>query len=274
MQEAFLWTPPSGPLGRLCARAHDRVRELDRDSLMAASRARDAVPALPRLFTALEGWDVALIAEIKRRSPSKGALNVGMSAADRAQEYAQGGARALSVLTEPEEFGGSVTDLAEARRRTDLPIVRKDFHVDPLQVWESKAAGASALLLIARGIGADRIAEMMTAAREAGIEAVVEVRSERELSWALESGASLIGVNCRDLETLEIEPAVHERILPLIPGDCIAIAESGIASRSDVERLAALGADAILVGSSLSRAHDPIATVAALTGVRKVRRGS
>ncbi|MEP7347228.1 MAG: indole-3-glycerol-phosphate synthase [Gemmatimonadaceae bacterium] len=241
---------------------------------MAASRARNALPPLPRLSAALGGWDVALIAEIKRRSPSKGVLNAQMSAAERARDYAAAGARALSVLTEPEEFGGSMEDLTESRQSAGLPIIRKDFHVDPLQVWETKAVGASALLLIARGIGSDRIAEMMTATREAGIEAVVEVRSERELQWALESGATIIGVNCRDLETLEMELEVHDRILPLIPADCIAIAESGIATRRDVERLAALGADAILVGSSLSLAADAFNTVATLTGVSRVRRGS
>lgn len=274
MQEAHIWTPPSGTLGRLCSRAHDRVRALDRDALIAAAGASKASPARASLASALGGWDVALIAEIKRRSPSKGRLNEAMSAADRARAYAAGGAKALSVLTEPDEFGGSVADLTQARQGSLLPVVKKDFHVDPLQVWEAKAIGATALLLIVRGLGADRLDEMMTATGEAGIEAVVEVRSEKELEWALASGASIIGVNSRNLETLELEPGVHERIIPLIPSGCLAIAESGISTRRDVERLAALGADGILVGSSLSRAPDPVGTVAALTGVRRERRGS
>jgi indole-3-glycerol phosphate synthase len=241
---------------------------------MAASQKRDASPALPSLTSALQGGDIALVAEIKRRSPSRGGLNEGMSAADRARDYATGGARALSVLTEPDEFGGSVADLVQASERTGLPVVKKDFHVDPMQVWEAKAVGASALLLIARGLGWHRLADMMAATRVAGIEAVVEVRNDGELQWALDSGAAIIGVNCRDLESLMVELSVHERVIPRIPAHCIAVAESGIVTRMDVERLAVLGTDAILVGSSLSRASDPVATAASLTGVGRRRRGS
>ena len=273
MQEPRYWTPPTGPLGRLCERSRDRVRLLDRDALTAACREQGASSVQPALTAALRGVDVAVIAEVKRRSPSQGWLNGQMLAADRARGYMLGGARALSVLTEPEEFGGSVADLVAARHSTGLPVLKKDFHVDPLQVWEAKAVGASALLLIARGLGPHLLADMMATARDAGIEAVVEVRREDELQWALDGGAAVIGVNCRDLESLEMEPEVHARVIPLVPVDRLVIAESGIATRTDVERLAALGADAILVGASLSRAESPVEAVSALTGVGRRQRG-
>lgn len=228
----------------------------------------------PSFAASLGGTSVGIIAELKRRSPSKGQLNEAMSASDRARDYAAGGASALSILTEPDEFGGSVVDLDAARSVCTLPLLKKDFHVAPSQVWEAKAVGASALLLIARGLGADQLEVMMQTAREAEIEALVEVRTERELAWALDAGGTLIGVNCRDLETLLIEPEVHARLIPLIPKECTAIAESGVGGREDVARLAAMGADAVLVGSTLSRALDPVAAVASLTAVPRKRRAS
>jgi len=274
VQAASPWTPPSGTLGRLCDRARARAQALDVASLRADAGRRDPAGQRRSFSVALRGMDVGVIAEIKRRSPSKGELNGAMSASERARDYAAGGAKALSILTEPEEFGGSVTDLDIARSACTLPLLKKDFHVDPSQVWEAKAVGASALLFIARALGGDQLALMMETAREAQIEALVEVRSERELRWALDSGGTLIGVNCRDLETLLIEPQVHDRLIPLIPAECTAIAESGVATRGDVERLAAMGADAVLVGSTLSRAADPVAAVALLTAVPRKHRAS
>jgi indole-3-glycerol phosphate synthase len=238
--------------------------------LRAQGRDRDEPPSFARSLTRA---DVAVIAEVKRQSPSKGVINAGIDAADQARAYASGGAAALSILTEPAEFGGSVADLVAARAVTSIPALKKDFHVHPIQALEARAAGASAMLLIARALAPDRLREMADAAAEHGVEILVEIRSEAELEDALAVNAAVIGVNARDLETLIIEPAVTERLIRLIPPDRIAIAESGVTGRTDVERAAALGADAVLVGSSISSASDPTAAVAALTGVQRRSRG-
>lgn len=273
--QGLSWSPPGGVLGRLCARAYDRAQLLNRDAILAAIGDREhAVPA-PSLLAALgAGNEVAIVAELKRRSPSKGLLRAELAPAERARAYATGGARALSVLTEADEFGGSPQDLTMAREATRLPTLKKDFHVSTIQVWEAKALQASALLLIARALGPGRLDEMMNECRRAGIEALVEVRSHGELSWALNSGAALIGVNSRDLETLAVDPEVHARLLPQIPAACVAVAESGVASRMDVSRAALQGADAVLVGSFLSQASDPVRATSALTGVARVTRAS
>jgi indole-3-glycerol phosphate synthase len=215
-----------------------------------------------------------VIAEVKRQSPSKGVINAGIDAAAQATAYARGGAAALSILTEPSEFGGAVTDLVDARTATTLPTLtlKKDFHVHPLQVLEARAAGASALLLIARALPPDRLRELADHALAVGIEVLVEVRSEPELEDALAIQGAVIGVNSRDLETLVIDPTVMSRLIGMIPSDRVAVAESGVTGRGDVERVAALGADAVLVGSSVSAAHDPAAAVAALTGVERAPR--
>lgn len=221
---------------------------------------------------ALVGGPVAVIAEIKRRSPSRGSLDNSIDAAKRARQYHDGGARAISVLTEPSEFGGSTDDLEAVRRRVSCPLIRKDFHVRPVQMFEARTCGAAAALLIVRALGADDTRLMADAAREAGIEPVFEVRDETELAYAIEAGAVVIGVNKRNLETLEMEADVLTHLLPMIPSTCIAIAESGVVTRRDVEEVAKVGADAVLVGSSLSLAPDPQHAVAALTGVARVRR--
>lgn len=271
--QAFAWSPPTGALGRLCARAYARAEALDRDAVHAAVNEAERGPPVPSLLAAVgQGAEVAVIAELKRRSPSKGSIRDDMSATARAAAYASGGARALSILTEPQEFGGSLEDISAARASCSLPILKKDFHVLPIQVLEAKAVRASALLLIARALGPARLEEMMNAARGHGIETLVEVRREEELRWALDVGASMIGINCRDLETLEVELDVHPRLLPLVPSSCVAIAESGVASRLDVSRAALAGADAVLVGSSLSQSADATVAVSALTGVARVRR--
>jgi indole-3-glycerol phosphate synthase len=228
---------------------------------------------VPSFAAALLRLDVAVIAEVKRRSPSKGVINTSIDAAIQATAYANGGAAALSILTEPTEFGGSIGDLTEAQQATSLPTLKKDFHVHPIQVLEARAAGASAMLLIARALPPDRLREMADHAIEIGLGIVVEVRSEAELEDALAIDQAVIGVNSRDLETLVIDPFVTARLIPMIPADRVAIAESGVSARADVERVAAVGADAVLVGSSVSAAADPAAAVSALTGVARRRRG-
>lgn len=271
MQANSSWIPPLGALGRLCARAHERAKALD----SAAPSLRVAAKQAPRVdgfASALrKGTDVALIAEIKRRSPSSGVLNDGIRAAERADQYRRGGAAALSVLTEPTEFGGSNHDVQEARIASGLPILKKDFHVAPSQVWEARSLGASAILLIARALGPDGLRRMLREAEDVGLEALVEIRSEAELDWALESGASVIGVNSRDLETLRVEPEVHEQLIVRIPPTCIAVGESGIVGVQDVEKLAVLGADAVLVGSALSASGNAAEVARSLSAV--IRRG-
>ena len=227
----------------------------------------------PSLAAALRGSDVALIAEVKRRSPSKGAIAPTLDAPTQAQAYVAGGAAAISVLTEPAHFGGSTADLRAVRAAVAAPALKKDFHVRPIQLVEARGLGASAALLIARALSPDRLREMTDTARRLELEVLIEVRDEAELERALECGASMIGVNNRDLETLVIDPATAERIVPRIPSGVVAVAESGVSSRLDVERYAGCGADAVLVGSSISAAADPTEATRALAGVPRRARG-
>ena len=235
------------------------------------ARASD-VPTARSFGAALRRADVAIVAEVKRSSPSKGVINATIDAGTQAGAYARGGAAALSILTEPAEFGGSIDDLAAASRAASLPTLKKDFHVRPIQALEARAAGASAMLLIARALAPDHLRLMSNAALELGLEVLVEVRSEAELEEALAIDDAIIGINSRDLETLIIEPEVTSRLMALIPSNRVAIAESGVTGRADVERAASIGADAVLVGSSVSGARDPAAAVAALTGVVRTTR--
>ena len=271
MQAHSLWTPPAGVLGAIVTEAEQRAEAIAR----RASQLEDVVSArapAPSLEGALRGASVALLTEVKRQSPSKGAIAQGLDAVVQANAYAAGGAAGLSILTEPRHFGGSIEDLRDVVRQVRLPVLKKDFHVHPAQLLEARAEGASAALLIVRAITPDRLAELMSYGRAIGIALLVEVRDEAEVELALKLGATMIGVNNRNLETLVIDLATAERLIPLIPSNVIAIAESGISSLADVERYAAVGADAVLVGSSLSAAADPVAATRALAGVPRVNR--
>lgn len=262
------WVPPSGTLGELIHAAAvradalmGRVRELER----LASRARPA-----RSFSAaLNLGEVAVIAEIKRASPSKGDINTGIFAGRQAAAFAAGGAAAISVLTEPERFGGSNADLDDAIEACDLPVLKKDFHVAEIQLVEAKAMGASAALVIVRALSPARLASMAAAARDLGLEILFEIRNERELDTAMHAGATTIGVNNRNLETLAVDATTVRRIVPLIPRDCIAIAESGYSTVEEIESAAGAGADAVLVGSILSASADPTAAVRRLSAVAR-----
>lgn len=196
-------------------------------------------------------------------------INPGLDLTKQVVAYEAGGAAAVSVLTEPGRFGGSNEDLTDARAAVRIPLLRKDFHVETVQLLEARSLGASAALVIARAVPPARLEELMTTGKEAGIEILVEVRDERELDLALAFGARLIGVNNRNLETLEIDPETSLRLLPLIPRDVVAIAESGVRSAKDIERLAAAGADAVLVGTELSASSDPEGAVRSLTGIKR-----
>ena len=272
MQASSHWSPPAGTLGRIVAEAELRAAELQsgRDALDAKAEITPVGPSLERAIATAR--DVSILAEVKRRSPSKGVIAASLGAVEQARAYAAGGAVGASILTEPVHFGGSNEDLVAVRAGTELPVLKKDFHVQPVQLVEARALGASAALLIVRALSPERLVEMIDAGRALGLELLVEIRDERELERALEAGATMIGVNNRDLETLEIDPTTADRIIPLIPRGLVAIAESGVHARADVERYAAVGADAVLVGSSLSAAPDPAAATRALTGIPRRRR--
>ena len=271
MQVFPQWAPPTGVLGELTAAAHRRAGALAGARGRLEREAAAAGP-VPDFAAALRGPRVAVVAEVKRRSPSKGDIAPALSASAQAAAYAAGGAAALSILTEPDRFGGSVADLHDARAAVGVPLLKKDFHVAADQVLEARALGASALLLIARALPPAGLAALCALARDVGVEPLVEIRDERELDAALAADARVIGVNNRDLETLVIDLSTGERVVPLIPADRVAIFESGIVDIGGVSRAAATGADAVLIGSSVSAAADPTAAVRALAGVARVGR--
>ncbi|MBA3258814.1 MAG: indole-3-glycerol phosphate synthase TrpC [Gemmatimonadales bacterium] len=226
----------------------------------------------PRSFAgALHRERVALIAEVKRRSPSAGAIREDLDPAERASLYAAAGAAAISVLTDGPFFGGSIADLRAAVQCVPVPVLRKDFILDELQIVEARAAGAAAVLLIVRALETDRLQSLLGAAADWGLDALVEVHTPPELDRALEAGARVVGVNSRDLDTFRVDVAAAWALLERVPADRIAVAESGMASPADVERAAEAGADAVLVGTALSAAPDPEALLSRLSGV--TRRG-
>jgi indole-3-glycerol phosphate synthase len=266
------WAPPTGVLGRIVAEAVVRVASISPDARRAIQHSAAVAARAPSFLEALTQRDVSVIAEVKRRSPSKGTIRDSITAAAQGSAFERGGASAISVLTEPANFGGSLADLASTRAHVSIPLLRKDFHIDEIQLHEARAAGAAAVLLIARALPPTRLAELMTAASALELEPLVEVRTSAELGLALELGARVVGVNSRDLETLEVDPRVPERLLATIPRSVIAIAESGVSTHEDVLVRARWGADAVLVGSALSAAADPESAVRALTGVARSPR--
>jgi indole-3-glycerol phosphate synthase len=243
------------------ARVADARARLSDDAL----EQRIASVEAPRGFAAaLQGPDVAVIAEIKRATPRLGPLNTDLDAARVAQEYVAGGAAALSVLTEPDHFLGSIEDL-QAARGAGVPVLRKDFVIDELQVLESRAEGADAVLLIVRILG-DELGRLLTAIEALGMDALVEAHDEVELERALAAGASLVGVNHRDLATFDVDPERTAKLAPLLPEGVTLVALSGVSTRAEVEALARAGAQAVLVGQSVVTAADPQAKVRALVG--------
>ena len=260
------WTPPSGTLGELVQAAHSRAYAL-RPRENALRDAAASAPVAPSLGDALRRPTVGIIAEVKRRSPSKGSINPDLDALARARAYVEAHAAAVSVLTEPDRFGGSIDDLRIVAAGVGVPVLRKDFIVAPAQLYEARATGAAAALLIVRALSVAALRDLVAAATNVGLELLVEVRDAGELQRALDAGATIVGVNNRNLETLVIDPATVERVLPLIPRHVVAIAESGMASRDDVQRAAHTGADAVLIGSAVSAAHDAGAMVRSFAGV-------
>ena len=274
MQAHSHWTPPTGTLGVIVAEAKLRAEALESQRAAFAARATDVARGPTLEFAIRRGRDVSVIAEVKRRSPSKGVIAVALDVVAQARAYAEAGAAAISVLTEPKHFGGSNDDLLAVRAAVAIPVLKKDFHVAPIQLLEARALGASTALVIVRALSPHQLQQMLEAGHEVGIELLLEVRTldEFERVMQCDTGASLIGVNNRDLETLVIDPGSAERVIPQLPDSITAIAESGIAGRSDVDRYARCGADAVLVGSLLSGATDPVAATRALVGSAKVGR--
>jgi indole-3-glycerol phosphate synthase len=242
-----------------------RIAELNQRVSADVLEQRVAAAEPPRGFAAaLAGGEVAVIAEIKRASPAAGPLNPDLNAARLAKAYAEGGASAISVLTEPDHFQGSLEDL-EAGRTAGLPVLRKDFVLVELQVLESRAVGADAVLLIVKAVG-DELPGLVAVTETLGMDPLVEVHDEAELERAVEAGATLIGVNHRDLDTFEVDPDRTAKLARLIPSGSVLVALSGVADRAGVEALAEAGVDAVLVGESLVRAADAAAKLRALRG--------
>jgi indole-3-glycerol phosphate synthase len=258
-------------LDQIVAATKAALPELRARSAELERAARDAPPSPSFLAALREGSEVALIAEVKRRSPSAGTIRADLDPAGHAELYSAAGARALSVLTEGPHFGGSIEDLVAVRRRVPVPVLRKDFILDELQILEARGAGASAVLLIARVLSPARLTELLRFARSLGLNGLVETHTAAEIEVALSSGAAIIGVNCRDLDTFALDPDRAWELLAALPPDRLAVAESAMHTRADVEKAAAAGADAVLVGTALSAAADPDALVRSFSSVP--RRG-
>ena len=203
-----------------------------------------------------------VIAELKRASPSRGTTRADYDVPALARAYAAAGATALSVLTDERFFGGALEHLAAARTATALPCLRKDFLVDPYQVEEARAWGADAVLLIAAAVTPEQGASLLAAAAESGLDALVEVHGEAELAWAVAAGATLVGINNRDLATFTVSLDTTERLAGLVPAGVLVVAESGVRSRADVERMRRAGAHAVLVGEAFMEQPDPGAALA------------
>ncbi|WP_406831051.1 indole-3-glycerol phosphate synthase TrpC [Pedococcus sp. KACC 23699] len=218
--------------------------------------ARSAPPALDA-DAALRRPGLSLIAEVKRASPSKGALADIADPAALAADYEAGGATAVSVLTERRRFGGSLDDLDAVRGAVQIPVLRKDFMVEDYQLFEARAHGADLILLIVAALAQDDLVRMQQLAHDLGMTALVEVHDEDETARAVDAGATVIGVNARNLKTLAVDPDTFARLAPLIPDTCVRVAESGVSGPADAARFAAEGADAVLVGEALVRGNAP-----------------
>lgn len=244
-------------LTEILVRARERADEAARRGMEFRAAAADA-PAPLDFAAALAGDRLGVIAEIKRRSPSRGPLAPNLDPASQAGEYARGGAAAVSVLTEPDFFDGALADLADVRAAVELPVLRKDFLLHPAQVWEARAAGADAVLAIVAAVDDGRLADLVATAHEAGIVALVEVHDEAELDRALSVNPRVVGVNNRNLATFVTDVAVSLGLASrLTESGIVAVAESGVSDRATAAKLAAAGYDAILVGEALVTSADP-----------------
>jgi indole-3-glycerol phosphate synthase len=256
---------PANVLDEIVAGVREDVEARQRDVPFAAiKKLAEAAPAARDAYTALRSPGVGVIAEIKRSSPSAGQLADIPDAAALACEYEAGGARCISVLTEPRRFGGSLADLASVRLAVDVPVLRKDFVVSSYQVHEARAHGADLVLLIVAALEQKVLVGLQERIESLGMTALVEVHNEEEADRALEAGARVIGVNARNLRTMEVDRSVFERIAPGLPNQVVKIAESGVRGPHDLIRYASAGADAVLVGEGLVTKKSPRDAVAEL----------
>jgi indole-3-glycerol phosphate synthase len=239
----------------------DREERVPLDALK--QRASRAVPALDT-DARLRQSGVAVIAEVKRSSPSAGSLASITDPAALARDYERGGAHCISVLTEQRRFNGSLDDLTAVRAAVDVPVLRKDFIVSPYQIWEARAYGADVVLLIVAALEQNVLVALLERTESLGMAALIEVHDEEEARRAVDAGARIIGVNARDLRTLDVNRETFARIAPLLPDSVVKIAESGVRGPHDLLAYAAAGADAVLVGENLVKQHDPRQAVADL----------
>jgi indole-3-glycerol phosphate synthase len=252
-------------LDQILARTRADVELRKRDLPSAQLQQRGPLKSKKIFRDALTGTDIAVIAEFKRRSPSAGPLRAGAAVGEIAAAYERGGAAAMSVLTDGPHFDGSLEDLRAARAACALPLLRKDFILDPYQLHEARAAGADAVLLIVAALAPDTLAELHELVRELGMDALVEVHDRSELDVALALGADLIGINNRDLRDFSVDVQRTFGLLAHIPAGAVVVSESGIASPVQLRELHAQGVHAVLVGESLMRAPDPALALRALT---------
>ena len=241
---------------------HRRKRERPQSEL---EREAGSQPEGRPFAEALSRPGTSLIAEHKRRSPSAGTIREGASCAEVVSAYERGGAAALSVLTEEAHFGGSLADLREARAATELPLLRKDFTIDTYQLYEAKAAGADAVLLVVGAMNPRELAALYHEAHALDLDAIVEIHDEEELDRALEVDADVLGINNRDLEDFSVDIQRTFDLLADVPAGKVVVSESGIQSREQIDELEQVGVDAVLIGEALMRAPDPEAAVRGLT---------
>ena len=239
----------------------ERQAQTSLDEVKARAQAQ---PSAQDGVRALRGDGVAVIAEVKRSSPSKGALAAIADPAALAADYESGGASVISVLTERQRFGGSLADLKEVRSRVDVPVLRKDFIITSYQLWEARAHGADLALLIVAALEQDALVSLIERAGSIGLTPLVEVHDEEETARAVDAGARVIGVNARNLRTLEVDRTTFARLAPLIPDSVVRVAESGVRGPHDLIAYANSGADAVLVGESLVTGKNPRDAVADL----------
>lgn len=252
-------------LDEIVARCRQRLDANKRSLPLAKLEERSAAAPPPRDFaTALARDGLNIIAELKKASPSAGILRPAYNLATLAPALEQAGAVALSVLTEEEFFQGSLADLTVVRQLCRVPVLRKDFIFDPYQVFEARAAGADAFLLIAGVLSPPELRQLITLGQQLGMAALVEVHAREELEQALEAGASLVGINNRDLRTFAVTLETSARLIEAVPQDTLAVSESGFRVRADLERLRAAGFDGFLIGEHLMRAPDPAAALRSL----------
>lgn len=253
----------SDRLAPILADAERRAKKLQLEAVQIEAY---GAPASASFEAALAAPGLSVIAEVKRRSPSRGALAETIDPADQAVKYGAGGAAAISVLTEPDHFDGSNEDLVAVRGAVDVPLLRKDFTVSEKQIWEAKGIGASAVLLIVSALDQQKLETLLDVAADVGVDALVEVHDGEEARRASDAGARIVGVNNRDLTTFEVDLARSEELRPLLEDAAIRVAESGIWTGEDARRMVDAGYEAVLVGEALVRADDPAALIGELRG--------